>query len=93
MLDTVAADLRKAATRRRSQTTLSYQNAPAPFIPAHRHYPLRRRAQRLSYSIWIVLKEPGQDLQPLLDTESTTDRLRMVLLRLRELLAREESGS
>ena len=93
MLDTVAADLRKAATRRRSQTMLSYQNDPAPFIPAHRHYPLRRRAQRLSYSIWIVLKEPGLDLQPLLDTESTTDRLRMVLLRLRELLAREESGS
>ena len=48
-------------------------------------YPLRRRAQRLSYSIWTVIRQENGDLQKLLEVPSTSDRLRLALLRLREL--------
>jgi len=58
-------------------------------------YPARRRAQRLSYAIWTAVGAEGvlsrrfkwgvAHLQPLLLAPSTSDRLRMALLRMREL--------
>ena len=71
ILGSVVVDLRKAAAKRRARTNLGPVYDPAPYVPTHARYPPRRRAQRLSYSIWIVLKEPGLDLQPPLDTAST----------------------
>ena len=48
-------------------------------------YPLRRRAQRLSYAIWTLLSQDPVELQRVLETPSTSERLRMALLRLRAL--------
>ena len=48
-------------------------------------YPLRRRAQRLSYAIWTLLSRDTDELQRALEAPSTSDRLRMALLRLRAL--------
>ena len=57
------------------------------YIPIdHDHYPARRRAQRLSYAIWAVIGGQGVDLQPLLDEQSTSDRLRLALLRCRDVM-------
>ena len=61
---------------------------PEPYVELHPEYPARRRAQRLSYSVWLVIREEGLELQPLLETASTSDRLRMALIRLRELAER-----
>ena len=58
-----------------------------PFEPVDAGYPARRRAQRLSFSIWQVIANywAGLELQPVLEVESTSDRLRMSLIRLRAL--------
>ena len=58
-----------------------------PFTQADASYPARRRAQRLSFSIWPVIANywKGLELQPVLEVESTSDRLRMGLVRLRAL--------
>ena len=58
-----------------------------PYVAVDERYPPRRRAQRLSYSIWQVIAAywGGLELQPALEVESTSDRLRMALLRLRAL--------
>ena len=60
---------------------------PEPYVRVDARYPLRRRTQRLSYSVWQVIATywEGLELQPVLEAESTADRLRMALLRLREL--------
>ena len=62
------------------------------YVPHDRTYPARRRAQRLSYAIWAVVGGAGVDLQPLLEAPSTSERLRLALLRMRavaEQLRRE----
>ena len=60
--------------------------APAPPAPrADGRALARRRAQRLSYAIWGVVGGQGVDLQALLDCQSTSDRLRLALLRMREV--------
>ena len=46
----------------------------------------RRRAQRLSFAIWAVIGGQGVELQPLLDSSSTSERLRMALLRMRDVM-------
>ena len=68
-----------------------YQKLPPTFPP-------RRRAQRLSYAVWTVIGDEGllsrrfkwgvAHLQPLLEAEGTSDRLRLALLRMRELAGR-----
>ena len=59
------------------------------YVAVHRRYPPRRRAQRLSYAVWPVLANywGGLELQAALEVESTCDRLRLALLRLRALSA------
>ena len=57
------------------------------YVPAdHANYSARRRAQRLSFALWAVIGGQGVELQPLLDTGSTSDRLRMALLRMRDVV-------
>ena len=48
-------------------------------------YPQRRRAQRLSYAIWMTISRSDDELQRALEAPSTADRLRMALQRLRQL--------
>jgi hypothetical protein len=56
------------------------------YVPIdHSIFPARRRAQRLSFAIWGVVGGEGVQLQPLLDTSSTKDRLRLALLRIRDV--------
>ena len=88
ILGSVVVDLRKAAASAARLPRAGVR--PRALRADSRALPPRRRAQRLSYSIWIVLKEPGLDLQPPLDTASTAERLRLVLRRIRELAAREQ---
>ena len=65
------------------------REAPEPLYPPcdgpDKGYPLRRRAQRLSYAIWTLLSQDPVELQRVLETPSTSERLRMALLRLRAL--------
>ena len=49
--------------------------------------PPRRRAQRLSYAIWAVIGGEGAEQQPLLEADSTADRLRIALRRMRDVAA------
>ena len=62
---------------------------PIPIHPPHPNSkprpPLTRRAQRLSFAIWLAIREQNHDLQPVLEAASTGDRLRLALLRLRAL--------
>ena len=48
-------------------------------------YSARRRAQRLSFTIWCMIRAENHDLQKVLETQSTSDRLRLAVLRLREM--------
>ena len=62
------------------------------YVPADKQYPPRLRATRLSWLIWDMIgSESDEDdkwpLQDVLEAHSTADRLRMALLRLRELTA------
>ena len=57
------------------------------FVPVdHEYYPARRRAQKLSYAVWAVIGGEGVELQPLLEVESTGDRLRLALQRVRDVM-------
>ena len=53
----------------------------------HAVYPARRRAQRLSFAIWAVIGGDGSELQPLVEAESASDRLRLALRRMRDVAA------
>ena len=59
---------------------------PEPYVPLHPEYPPRRRVEKLSYSVWLIIREPDLDLQPVLETTSTADRLRMALVHIRDLV-------
>ena len=57
-----------------------------PFVPCTEElYPLRRRAERLSYMVWAVISNDNRELQKAMEAASTGDRLRLAVLRLREL--------
>ena len=60
-----------------------------PYVPVGdpEYYPARRRIQRLSFVVWSMIKDRdgSGDLQIVLEAASTSDRLRMALLRLRTL--------
>ena len=65
---------------------------PRPAHPSHPNpkphgltCPPTRRAQRLSFEIWLAIREENHDLQAVLEASSTGDRLRLALLRLRVL--------
>ena len=48
-------------------------------------YPARRRCSRLSWVLWSLIGKPRFALQQLLELKSTSARLRLALLRLRDL--------
>ena len=62
------------------------------YVPLAKAYPARRRAERLSWAIWAVIGDQkvgvnafgGSPYQPLLEAESTADRLRVARLKMRE---------
>ena len=83
------ASLREKAALRRAIEWLDPSSEPEPYIPhALELYPPRRRVQRLSFAIWAMIREHNRDLQRVLEVGSTRDRLRLALLRLRELRSR-----
>ena len=92
------AELDKAEAMQKAYSSafeLEFDNDPEPYEHVDSRYPRRRRAQRLSFCVWPVLASywPALDLQPALEVESTSDRLRIVLLRLRALMNQlEERG-
>ena len=88
VLGNIVTEIKSAERKRRSLASPAISYDPEPFVPLDPRYPPRRRAEKLSYSIWLVIREEGLDLQPLLDTMSTADRLRMALGRLRDLSER-----
>ena len=60
----------------------------------HDVFPSALRAARLSYIIWAALSAGAEDgdMQPVLEAPSTSERLRLALLRMRELLPRVRSA-
>ena len=99
-LQRVLDELNQAETARRLWTEeLVDVLGPAPTPPADSEtseyvrvdarYPARRRAQRLSYSVWQVIASyvEGLELTPVLEVPSVADRLRLALIRLRDLTA------
>jgi hypothetical protein len=65
---------------------------PLAYVPLAGAYPARRRAERLSWAIWAVIGDQkvgvnafgGSPYQPILEAESTADRLRAARLKMRE---------
>ena len=66
------------------------------YVPADESLPALHRAHRLSYAIWSVLSDESDnsymvkddefgDVQPALEATSTSERLRLALLRMREI--------
>lgn len=64
--------------------------APASaFVAADsERYPALRRATKLSYAIWAVIRDGDEPVQHVLEAASTSERLRLALLRLREISGR-----
>jgi hypothetical protein len=56
----------------------------ATLVLADDAYPALRRATRLSYAIWAVISA-DDPVQPVLEAMGTSERLRMALLRMRDL--------
>ena len=82
----VVVQLRQKAAAARSKPRAQAAYDPQPYVPyAKEIYPARRRAQRLSFSIWTLIRQENADLQQVLETASTCDRLRLAVRRLREL--------
>ena len=78
--------LRNKAASQRSFDMFDERDDPEPYVPhSPELYPSRRRAQRLSFALWTLIRQENRDLQPILEVQSTSDRLRMAILRLREL--------
>ena len=96
-LTQVVARLEETAAKKNAYTsafdlTFDREEEAEPYVPVDARYPARRRAQRLSYAVWPVLANywGSLELQPALEAESTSDRLRQVLLRLRALTSQIE---
>jgi len=86
ILQQVVVQLRQKAAAERSKPRSQTAYDPQPYVPYAREiYPARRRAQRLSFSIWTLIRQENADLQQVLETASTSDRLRLAVRRLREL--------
>jgi len=77
--------LRERAAAQRAMDMFNPLDDPEPYVPWSELWPARRRAQRLSFAIWLAIREQNRDLQLVLETASTADRLRLALCRLREL--------
>ena len=78
--------LQSEAAAKRSMDSYSTKDDPEPFVPNDSElYSWRRRAQRLSFSVWAMIRAQNRDLQRVIEATSTSDRLRLALLRLREL--------
>lgn len=89
LLKEIVISLRQEAAMKRSMDMFDQKSDPEPYIPYSAElYPARRRAQRLSFSIWTMIRDQNRDLQRVLEVSSTSDRLRLALLRLRELRER-----
>ena len=66
---------------------------PLSYVPVDPAYPLRKRAERLSWVVWAVIGDQkvgvnafnGSPYQVLLEADSTAERLRLVRGKLREL--------
>ena len=77
--------LREQAAAKRAMDIFDVTDDPEPYIPYSELWPARRRAQRLSFAVWPAIREENGDLQRVLEAASTSDRLRMAVLRLRAL--------
>ena len=77
--------LREQAAAKRAMDIFDVTDDPEPYIPYSELWPARRRAQRLSFAVWPAIREQNGDLQRVLEAASTSDRLRMAVLRLRAL--------
>ena len=88
-------DLRKTAAAKRSMDMFNPMDDSEPYVPVGdpEYYPARRRIQRLSYVVWSLIRprDGTGGLQGVLEAASTSDRLRMALVRLRAL--REQTRS
>ena len=97
LLEDVVAKLREQAASQRAMAMFnpSVADEIEPFVPCSRElYPPRRRAQRLSFAVWVLIAGGDNELlQRALEAPSTADRMRMAMLRLRELRAQLEADS
>lgn len=88
ILEKIVVGLRRRASEQRANQWYNEADETEPYVPCTASYPHRRRAQRLSYSIWSAIRDDQTDHQSVLEMPSTSDRLRAVLLRLRDVSAR-----
>jgi hypothetical protein len=87
-LEKIVIGLRRRASEQRANQWYNEEDETEPYVPYAPSYPSRRRAQRLSYSIWSAIRDEEADHQSVLEVHNTSDRLRAVLLRLRDVAAR-----
>ena len=89
VLSRIVDQIRAAERERRPSTSAPPPDAPVdpePYVPLHPGYPPRRRVEKLSYSVWLIIRDPDLELQPVLETTSTADRLRRALVQIRDLV-------
>ena len=94
VLDQAAITLRERAAAQEAMNLFNPGLVDSePYVPCSNSddYPARRRQQRLSFAIWATVCQDNKELQSVLEVAGTSDRLRLAVLRLREL--REELGS
>ena len=90
-LETAAIEQRSRAASQQSMLLFNpnfAEEEPEPYYPACESgdvYPVRRRAQRLSFAIWPTISRDDRELQMALEATSTAERLRLAVVRLREL--------
>ena len=70
-----------ACSRKRASNPPS-SSSFLPDVPPH-ELPPAPACGRLSYSVWLVIRDETVDLQTLLETMSTAERLHMALRRIR----------
>ena len=66
------------------------------YVPVDERYPARRRAERLSWVVWEMIGDQrigvnsleGTPYQALIEAEGTAERLRLALLKTREIKER-----
>jgi hypothetical protein len=88
ILEKIVIGLRRRASEQRANQWYNEEEETEPYVPCTASYPPRRRAQRLSYSIWSAIRDDQTNHQSVLEWSSTSDRLRAVLRRLRDVSAR-----
>ena len=93
VLRAVVASAAKAKKEEEEEGSKEDGSEDLSYVPMDAACPVRRRAERLSWLIWAIIGDQkvgvnaygGSPYQPLIEAEGTAERLRLALLKIREI--------